>query len=264
MINLITSFFIPKQVQRQNELLKCLYLNVACPYINRIYLLIEKKTDMIFLKEKIKPRRKIQIIILNKQPTYADYVKIANQLQEEICMISNSDIWVKKCDQELITILKQYPNIGFSLTRSDRDASTKIISSPADHWKNKNNIVGCFDSFIFKSPINIDYSLINHIQNRPGSEHVFKTELEYKGIKFYNPCHDIITVHEHLSNIRTYTRKDDLLWEIDSSNNYGKYKYSKSLTPTPPQQKFTIMREYPIEKNRRKKTYSTVSSLFSR
>ena len=37
------------------------------------------------------------------------------------------------------------------------------------------DIVGCFDSFIFKSPINIDYSLINHIQNRPGSEHVFKT-----------------------------------------------------------------------------------------
>ena len=56
MINLITSFFIPKQVERQNEMLKCLYLNVACPYINKIYLLIEKKTDMIFLKEKIKPR----------------------------------------------------------------------------------------------------------------------------------------------------------------------------------------------------------------
>ena len=131
-------------------------------------------------------------------------------------------------------------------------------------WNDYKNDIGSFDSFIFKSPIQVDYSLINHIQNRPGSEHVFKTELEYKGIKFYNPCHDIITVHEHLSNIRTYTRKDDLLWEIDSSNNYGKYKYAKLLTPTPPQQKFTIMREYPIEKNRRKKTYSTVSSLFSR
>ena len=218
---------------------------------------------MIFLKEKIKPRGKIQLILLNKQPTYADYVKIANQLQEEICMISNSDIWVKKCDQELITILKQYPNIGFSLTRSERDKNNniKLLMSC---WNDNNNPVGSFDSFIFKSPIQVDYSLINHIQNRPGSEHVFKTELEYKGIKFYNPCHDIITVHEHLSNIRTYTRKDDLLWEIDSSNNYVKYKYPKRLTSTPPRQKFRIMREYPIEKNRRKKTYSTVSSLFSR
>ena len=262
MINLITSFFIPKEVERQNEILKCLYLNIACPYINKIYLLIEKKTDMIFLKEKIKPRGKIQLILWNKQPTYADYLKIANQLQGKICMISNSDIWLRKCDQELINILKEHPNICYSLTRSDRDASTKIISLPADNWKKEH--CGCFDSFIFKSPINIDYNLINHIQNRPGSEHVFKTELEYKGIKFYNPCYDIITVHEHLSNIRTYTKKDDLLWEIDLSDNYAIFKYSKSLTPTPPQKKLTIMREYSIEKNYRKKTYSTVSSLFSR
>ena len=262
MINLITSFFIPKEVERQNEILKCLYLNVACPYINKIFLLIEKKTDLIFLKEKIKPRGKIQLILWNKQPTYADFLKVANQLQEEICMISNSDIWVRKCDQELINLLKQHPNIGFSLTRSDRDASTNIISSPNGNWKPLE--VGGFDSFIFKSPINIDYNLINHIQNRPGSEHVFKTELEYKGIKFYNPCYDIITVHEHLSNVRTYTPQDDLLWIIDVCGNYVKYTYPKNLTPTPPQQKFTIMREYPIEKNRRKKTYSTVSSLFSR
>ena len=136
MINLITSFFIPKEVERQNEILKCLYLNIACPYINKIYLLIEKKTDMIFLKEKIKPRGKIQLILLNKQPTYADYVKIANQLQEEICMISNSDIWVRKCDQDLITILKQYHNIGFSLTRTDRDASTKINYETNGKWQN--------------------------------------------------------------------------------------------------------------------------------
>ena len=115
-----------------------------------------------------------------------------------------------------MTLLKQYPNIGFSLTRYDRDASTNIISSPNGNWKPLE--VGSFDSFIFKSPINIDYNLINHIQNRPGSEHVFKTELEHNGIKFYNPCYDIITVHEHLSNVRTYTRKDDLLWGFDSSN----------------------------------------------
>ena len=43
----------------------------------------------------------------------------------------------------------------------------------------------------------------------------------------------------------------------------SKYKYPKRLTSTPPRQKFRIMREYPIEKNRRKKIYSTVSSLFS-
>ena len=52
MINLITSFFIPKEVERQNEILKCLYLNIACPYINKIYLLIEKKNRYDFFKRK--------------------------------------------------------------------------------------------------------------------------------------------------------------------------------------------------------------------
>ena len=49
-------------------------------------------------------------------------------------------------------------------------------------------------------------------------------ELEYKGIRFYNLCYDICIVHEHLSNVRTYTKKDDLLWEIDLSDN-SIYKY---------------------------------------
>ena len=101
MINLITSFFIPKQVQRQNELLKCLTNNINSRYIKKIYLCIEKKEDLDFLKEKINPKGKIQLILLNKQPTYADYLKIANRLQGEICMISNSDIWLRNCDETI-------------------------------------------------------------------------------------------------------------------------------------------------------------------
>ncbi len=261
MINLITSFFIPKELERQQEILKCLKNNINSRYIKKIYLYIEKKEDTVFLKEKINPRGKIQLILLNKQPTYADYLKLANQLQGQICMISNADIWLRNCDEELINLLYKNPKIAYSLTRYDSDKSNNhklYFGFPTA------TDIGCFDSFIFKSPINIDYNLINHIQNRPGSEHVFKTELEYKGIRFYNLCYDICIVHEHLSNVRTYTKKDDLLWEIDLSDNLCRFKYSKSLTHTPPQKKLTIMREYSIEKNRRKKTYSTVSSLFSR
>ena len=52
MINLITSFFIPTQVERQNELLKCLKNNINSKYIKKIYLCIEKQEDIAFLKEK--------------------------------------------------------------------------------------------------------------------------------------------------------------------------------------------------------------------
>ena len=254
MINLITSFFIPKEIERQEEILKCLKYNVDCPYFKKIYLFIEKKEDIVFLKDKLNPKGKIQLILWNNQPTYADYLKQANQLQGQICMISNADIWLKKCDEELINLLYKNPKIAYSLTRYDSDKSNnhKLYLSS---WPNA-TAIGCFDSFIFKSPINIDYSLINHIQNRPGSEHIFKTELEYKGIRFYNLCYDICIVHEHLSNVRTYTSKDELLWEIDLSGNYIKYKYTKALTPTPPQKKLTIMGNY------FKKPYSTIRQMF--
>jgi len=261
MINLITSFFIPKEIERQEEILKCLKYNVDCPYFKKIYLFIEKKEDIVFLKDKLNPKGKIQLILWNNQPTYADYLKQANQLQGQICMISNADIWLKKCDEELINLLYKNPKIAYSLTRYDSDKSNnhKLYLSS---WPNA-TAIGCFDSFIFKSPINIDYSLINHIQNRPGSEHIFKTELEYKGIRFYNLCYDICIVHEHLSNVRTYTKKDDLLWEIDLSDN-SIYKYTKTLTPTPPQKKLPIMRNYFKKKYYQKKKYSTISQMFSR
>ena len=52
MINLITSFFIPKEVERQEELLKCLKYNVSCPYLKKIYLFIEKKNECNILFNK--------------------------------------------------------------------------------------------------------------------------------------------------------------------------------------------------------------------
>ena len=116
MINLITSFFIPKEIERQEEILKCLKYNVDCPYFKKIYLFIEKKEDIVFLKDKLNPKGKIQLILWNNQPTYADYLKQANQLQGIICMISNADIWLKKCDEELINLLHKNPKIYFILT----------------------------------------------------------------------------------------------------------------------------------------------------
>jgi len=57
MINLITSFFIPKEKERQEEILRCLVQNIQCKYITKIYLFIEKKEDIVFLQKKNKSKR---------------------------------------------------------------------------------------------------------------------------------------------------------------------------------------------------------------
>ena len=282
MINLITSFFIPKQVERQNELLTCLKNNINSEYIKKIYLFIEKKEDIDFLKEKINPKGKIQLILLNKQPTYANYLKLANQMQGEICMISNADIWLKKCDQELIKILKEHPNICYSLTRHEYDMSSPEINCFTPKYceflsrTHTHNHCGSYDSFIFKSPKFVTGN-INHVQNIPGSEHIFKIFMERIKVKFYNPCQDIVIVHEHKSNIRNY--KSGIL--IGNNNNGATIDtswenpedYPGFKDPTYPTHS-EIIKTFPIsksnlfslynKKNDRKKEYSTVSSLFSR
>ena len=172
MINLITSFFRPENTERLNELITCLKNNIDCQYIKKIYLFMESKEDIKFLKQEIKiTRNKIQLILWNKQPFYSDYLECANQLKGEICMISNADIWLKSCDTDVINLLLTQDNIGFSLTRHEHDMTCPLIDIFSPHQMS-------FDSFIFKSPIFVDFKLIKHIQNRPGSEHVFKTELE--------------------------------------------------------------------------------------
>ena len=211
MINLITSFFRPGNTERLNELVVCLKNNINSKYIKKIYLFMESKEDIEFLKETIKTTgNKIQLILWKKQPTYADYLNLANQLKGEICMISNADIWLKECDIELINLIKTNKNIGYSLSRHEHDMSCPLIERSLNAGK-FSRLYQSYDSFIFKSPININYKLISHIQNRMGAENIFKIELEKIGMQFINPCKCIIIVHEHKSCVRTYDEKDDML-----------------------------------------------------
>jgi len=248
MINLITGFFIPKEEERIDELIKCLIQNINCPYIKKIHLLIENKDDIDFLKNTIKiTKNKIQLILWNKQPTYRDYLDMANGLIGEICMISNADIWLKQVDRELLEYLYKTPNIGYALTRHESDGSTPMFDS---FIRIKNGgyskiCIGSFDAFIFKAPKFITGN-INHVQNIPGSEHIFKYFMEKEGkIKFYNPCKDIIIIHEHTSEIRHY-KEGDLLFISKSKNKKEHPAFKDPNYPT----YYKLIRVAPMDKNK--------------
>jgi len=249
MINLITSFFRPENTERCKELITSLKGNIDSNHIKRIYLFMESQEDIAFLKETIKnTRNKIKLILFRKQPFYSDYLDLANQLKGEICMISNADIWLKKCDIDLINLVDTNKNIGYSLTRHEHDMSCLLIDVFCDGQRS-------FDSFIFKAPIHVNRKLIDHPQNILGSENVFKRELEDTGIRFYNPCKDIVIVHEHKSGIRNYTA-DGLLFDKK-----GKYIYKKGLVfYSPPITKDNILK---IQTTKHRKTFKSFS-LFGR
>ena len=202
-ITIITSFYVvTKNKERTDELTKSLQNNINHKYVENIYLFLDNDSDNQFIKTHIKDsENKIIIYHIGKQPLYSDLFNCANKLENKICMVTNSDIWLypfTDISEQLIELLNKQDNIVYILTRHEYDMTTPLI----------NNNISSHDSFIFKS--NINENIINNIkhkQNILGSEHKVKGQLlEYK-YKLYNPYKDIKIIHEHKSGYITYGKK---------------------------------------------------------
>lgn len=199
MINLITSFYIIKNAntlqleKRNNELINALIYNINNPLIEKIYLYID---DIYSLNKAIELNKnnKIHIIEVGKQPLYSDLFEYAiNNLENKICMIANSDIYLYDCD---IECLNNINNNIFSLSRFENDLTCPIIDKK---W-------GSYDAFIFKSPLNKSIlESMKHKQNVAGSDDNIVNILVDNNYKLYNPAFQIKIVHLHESDYRTYS-----------------------------------------------------------
>lgn len=198
MINLITSFYLSKNFERQKELDDSLINNNNCIYISKIHLFLDNEECFEYLNKLLNDRSKIVIIKIGNQPLYSDLFQYGNTLSNEICMISNSDIWLKEIKKySLIITLQEKLDIVYSITRHEHDNTCPLID----------NYSGSHDVFMFKSPINSNIiERVNHPQNVWGSENVVLYELDKFSYKIYNPCRSIIIVHEHKSEERNYDR----------------------------------------------------------
>ena len=215
-IEVITSFYLPKDNNRKQELLTCLNNNLKQPFINKIHLFLDNEECIEELREKFtdnENRDKIQVCSIGKQPLYSDLFMYCNKLPNKICMITNSDIWLKTITRPgILGYLKSNEKkCVFALTRHEHDLTSPLI----DDYE------GSHDSFIFIAPI--DRKLlkhINHKQNIWGSENVLMYELKRCEYKLYNPCKQIIIVHEHESEIRDEDRKRINTGDYDGDGNY--------------------------------------------
>ena len=102
--------------------------------------------------------------------------------------------------------------VVYSLTRHEHDFSCPLI----DKYR------GSHDVFIFESPLNDQ--LIKHVQfvqSVNGSENVMLYELNKYGYNLYNPCKQILIVHEHKSNFREPNRPRINLGGFDGDNIYS-------------------------------------------
>jgi len=202
MINIISTFYISKYSSsldnsRSEELETCLLNNLACPFVEKIHLFVDDIESLDRLNILSNNSEKVVIIEVGKKPKYNDFFRyILDNLKDKICMITNSDIYLSKCDVNLIERLKT-ERLCYALSRYEHDMSRPQID----------NYFGSHDCYIFNSAF-IDENIINgHTdfhQNLPGIEsQIVKNFCDFN-FKVLNPCKQIITVHLHKTQLRNH------------------------------------------------------------
>lgn len=199
---LVTTYYKSVNQNRNNEINKCLYKNVNNKFIEKIYLLNNEIFDMNF-----DIHNKIVQIVISKDDSYRlkykDAINFINEnLKNKICILSNSDIYFDN------TISKINNNIindrFFALLRYDEDLDgNKHIFKLHDNPRNDSQ-----DSWIFRSPLNINLDKLDFSFGILGCDSIFASLVTDTGIKISNPCYDIITTHLHNTNFRTYNCDD--------------------------------------------------------
>jgi hypothetical protein len=140
---------------------------------------------------------------LSNKLKYSDAISfINNNLKDEICILSNSDIYF---DETLSKINdKNIKDNFFALLRYDEqeDGSKKIFTRydiPRDDSQ---------DCWIFNSPLNIDLDKLNFSFRTLGCDSIFATIVHQSNINVSNPSYDIIITHLHKTEFRTYNVDD--------------------------------------------------------
>jgi hypothetical protein len=200
-MELLTSFYYPKNEKREEELILTLKKNLNKQFIDKINLYITETDYKKFIKSDFKNNKyygKIYFIIKNYQPKYTELFEVAGKFDNKIICICNSDIVF---DIPNIEILNKLDDYCYFLTRHESNNNHPLID----------NFGGSHDAFIFKSDIlkdkikNKDLSYIDYIQNTPGIESLLTIFcIEKLNYKIFNPCLEIKLIHHHKSAYRTY------------------------------------------------------------
>ena len=202
MINIISTFYTSKYSSnldnlRSQELEDCILKNLSSTYIKKIHLFVDDNDALNRLNEISNNSEKIVIIEVGKKPKYSDFFNyILDNLKDEVCMITNSDIYLLECELKLIENL-QTEKICYALTRHEYDMSRWLID----------NYCGSHDCYIFNSAFineNIINDHTNFYQNLPGIEtHIIKNFCDL-GFKVENHCIQIKIIHLHKTQLRNH------------------------------------------------------------
>jgi hypothetical protein len=206
---------------RVEEIRNVLRENASSPNIDFVYLLNERSYEWLEEFAKINP--KVRVVIMSCRLTFKMAFEFVNTLPEKlasdvIAMICNNDISFtlpgdnddrnnKKSFDNMKMIFADNPNTVIALSRWDL-----IASASKDLIANKNlKLFGWKDSqdtWIFnvtkEKPIKVPNCIDFHFGVLACDNRV-AYELDQIGYQLRNVPYDVVTVHHHTSNFRTYS-----------------------------------------------------------
>lgn len=196
-LTLVTPFFYAQTEERRHELNESLRRNVENDAIGRIILLIDDGSSPEVEGEKI------EIVPIDRRPTYADWLKVTRELEiEGISILANSDIYfdetIKYFDEALVgdqkfVALSRWEVLG-----------GQIEPHPEPQWSQDVWAIRANSEVSPQLMKRLDFELgVPRCDNKVA--YVFATE----GWGVKNPFFNIRSMHLHESGIRSYSKKAD-------------------------------------------------------
>jgi len=210
---LFSQYYVPKQKERQAEILETLKKNVANNLIDKIILFTETDEDVANLQKQGLNLEKVQLINHKKRLSYSDFFKYVSTdevPENTIVALANSDIYF---DSTLLNLWSlNFTEKCLALLRWEHS------EEGTDHAKILGPRPDSQDTWIFhahsiKSRAKTtwsekNYETFNYYLGTPGCDNSFTTDVIREKFGVFNPAASIKTYHIHGSQIRTYTRKD--------------------------------------------------------
>jgi hypothetical protein len=182
MLTLIQPWFNSPNPVRARELLFCLKKNLEHPLIGKVILLSEHTPPI--------EHEKLYMALIKRRASFYEAINLTDGL----VVVANTDIYF---DETLELALNIKEKECYALSRYDIIKGEKKLYARCDSQ----------DAWIFNNP---KLKVGNYQFGMPGCDNRLAYEINQSGYKIYNPCLDIHAIHEHKSNIRTYTERNRL------------------------------------------------------
>lgn len=200
-VNIITNLYNDKNIDRFNEYILTLKINVNNNYIKKIHIFWDLKTGEPHQQFKNifdKYSNKINIIYNTGRTDFFTLFDYPEKNSDEIYCVCNGDIILSSDICKLHDINIQ--NKLIALTRWEFISEESISIKHRYGQPNKYSQ----DVWCFKPNLNIPIETKNIFLGVVHCDGYLINEFKKKNIPIYNPCNDIITLHLHIKDSRSY------------------------------------------------------------